>query len=68
MAQDSVARKRDESATALPLVAAGEARERMTELLNRAAYGGERFGITRNGKLVGAIIGPDDLERLDNAA
>lgn len=33
--------------------------------MGRAMYGGERIGITRNGKLAAVVIPPDDLEALE---
>lgn len=48
-------------------VTTAEARKNMAELLNRAAYGGERFVVTRHGKELVAIVPVEDatlLERL----
>ena len=48
-------------------VTTAEARKRMAELLNRAAYGGERFVVTRHGHPLVAIVPVGDaalLERL----
>jgi prevent-host-death family protein len=48
-------------------VTTAEARKNMAELLNRAAYGGERFVVTRHGKELVAIVPVADatfLERL----
>jgi prevent-host-death family protein len=48
-------------------ITTGEARKHMAELLNRAAYGGERFVVTRHGKQLVAIVPIEDatlLERL----
>lgn len=45
-------------------ITASDARTRLTELVNRAEFGGERFKITRYGKIVGAIVGASDYERL----
>lgn len=48
-------------------VTTAEARKRMAELLNRAAYGGERFVVTRHGNPLVAIVPVGDaalLERL----
>lgn len=48
-------------------ITTAEARRNMAELLNRAAYGGERFVVTRHGKELVAIVPVDDatlLERL----
>ena len=48
-------------------ISTAEARNNMAELLNRAAYGGERFVVTRHGKELVAIVPVGDanlLERL----
>ncbi|GMV06543.1 MAG: hypothetical protein AMXMBFR53_28190 [Gemmatimonadota bacterium] len=48
-------------------VTTADARKNMAELLNRAAYGGERFVVTRHGKELVAIVPVADatlLERL----
>lgn len=45
-------------------VAASEARDRLTELTNRARFAGERFVITRNGEAIAVIIGAQELELL----
>jgi prevent-host-death family protein len=46
-------------------VTTGEARKNLSELLNRAAYGGERFVVTRHGKELVAIVPLEDLTLLD---
>jgi prevent-host-death family protein len=46
-------------------VTTAEARQRMSELLNRAAYGGERFAVTRHGKEVVAIVPHREAALLD---
>jgi prevent-host-death family protein len=46
-------------------VSVAEAKARFSELVNRAAYAGERFLIERRGKPVGAIISAEDLARLE---
>jgi prevent-host-death family protein len=48
-------------------VPASEARDRLTELMNRARFGGERFILTRNGEDFAAIIGSQELPSLDAA-
>jgi prevent-host-death family protein len=48
-------------------VPASEARDRLTELMNRAQFKGERFILTRNGEDVAAIIGAQELPALDAA-
>jgi len=48
-------------------ITTADARKNMAELLNRAAYGGERFVVTRHGKELVAIVPVEDatlLERL----
>jgi prevent-host-death family protein len=42
-----------------------EAKSRFSELLNRAAYGRERFVIRKRGKPVAAIVSTEDLTRLE---
>jgi prevent-host-death family protein len=44
---------RDES---MKQVTTAQARKHMAELVNRAAYGGERFVVTRHGKELVAIV------------
>lgn len=46
-------------------VTTAEARKNMAELLNRAAYGGERFVVTRHGKELVAIVPVGDATLLD---
>ncbi len=46
-------------------VTTAEARKNMAELLNRAAYGGERFVVTRHGKELVAIVPVEDATLLD---
>jgi prevent-host-death family protein len=46
-------------------VTTAEARKNMSELLNRAAYGGERFVVTRHGKELVAIVPVADATLLD---
>ena len=46
-------------------VSTAEARKNMAELLNRAAYGGERFVVTRHGKELVAIVPLEDATLLD---
>lgn len=48
-------------------ITAADARKNIAELVNRAAYGGERFVVTRHGKELVAIVPLADatlLERL----
>ena len=42
-------------------VSVAEAKSRFSELINRAAYGKERFIVERRGKPVGAIVSAADL-------
>jgi len=42
-----------------------EARENLSEIINRAAYGKERIVLTRRGKDLVAIVPIDDLELLE---
>ena len=37
-------------------ITTADARKNMAELVNRAAYGGERFVVTRHGKALAAIV------------
>ncbi len=46
-------------------ITTAEARKNLSELLSRAAYGGERFVVTRHGKGMVAILPLDDLDLLD---
>jgi prevent-host-death family protein len=46
-------------------VTTAEARKNLTELLSRAAYGGERFVVTRHGKELVAIVPLEDVTLLD---
>jgi prevent-host-death family protein len=48
-------------------IPASEVRDRLTELMNRARFGGERFVLTRNGEDVAAIIGSQELASLSAA-
>ena len=46
-------------------VTTAEARKNMAELLNRAAYGKERFVVTRHGKELVAIVPLEEVALLD---
>jgi prevent-host-death family protein len=46
-------------------VTTAEARKNLADLLNRAAYGGERFVLTRHGKELVAIVPLKDITLLD---
>ena len=43
-----------------------DAKSRFSELLNRAAYGRERFLIRKRGKPVAAIVSAEDLARIES--
>ena len=45
-----------------------EAKTHLSEYLNRVRYGGERIVIERHGKPVAALVGVEDLERLEEGA
>ncbi|EPR75353.1 hypothetical protein ADILRU_2309 [Leifsonia rubra CMS 76R] len=42
-----------------------ELRSQLSDVLGRAMYGGERIGVTRNGKLAAVVISVADLEALE---
>ena len=46
-------------------VSTADARRNMAELMNRAAYGGERFVVTRHGKELVAIVPVEEANLLD---
>jgi prevent-host-death family protein len=46
-------------------VTTADVRKNMAELVNRAAYGGERFVVTRHGKELVAIVPLADVTLLD---
>lgn len=46
-------------------ITTADARKHMAELLNRAAYGGERFVVTRHGKDLVAIVPIEEMTLLD---
>lgn len=46
-------------------ISTAEARRNLAELLNRAAYGGERFVVTRHGKELVAIVPLEEATLLD---
>lgn len=46
-------------------IGSNEARRQLTDLVNRVAYSGRRVVITRHGKPYAALIGPQDLEKLE---
>ena len=46
-------------------ISAADIRRNMAEIVNRAAYGGERFVITRYGKELVALVPAEELDLLD---
>lgn len=42
-----------------------EAREKFSDVINRAAYGKERVILTRRGKPLAAVVPMDDIEALE---
>lgn len=42
-----------------------ELRSRLSDIVGRAMYGGERIGVTRNGKLAAVVVSVADLEALE---
>lgn len=46
-------------------VSARELRTDLSSIVGRVAFGHERIGLTRNGKLTAVVIGVDDLELLE---
>lgn len=46
-------------------IGASEAKEQLSSLLARVAYGRERYIIERRGKPVAALVGVEDLERIE---
>jgi prevent-host-death family protein len=47
------------------IISAAEAKRNFSELIGRAAYGHERIIIERKGKPMAAVIGMEDLRRLE---
>ena len=43
-----------------------EAKSKLSEIIRRTAYGGERFIVKRRGKPVGAIVSIGDLWRIES--
>jgi prevent-host-death family protein len=48
-----------------PHVSVSEARQDFAELVNRAAYRGERLRVSRHGRAVAAIVPIEDLDLLE---
>lgn len=42
-----------------------ELRSHLSDILGRAMYGGERIGVTRNGRLAAVVVSVADLEALE---
>lgn len=42
-----------------------ELRSQLSDVLGRTMYGGERIGVTRNGKLAAVMVSVADLEALE---
>jgi prevent-host-death family protein len=42
-----------------------ELRNHLSDVLGRAMYGGERIGVTRNGKLAAVVVSVEDFEALE---
>jgi prevent-host-death family protein len=47
------------------MVSTRDFRDNLSEVLGRAAYGGERIGITKNGRMIAVVIGVGDLKVLE---
>jgi len=47
------------------ILSVGEAKMRLSELMGRVAYRGERFLIERRGRPMAALVSADDLRRLE---
>lgn len=54
-----------EEMSTMKQISTAEARGNLAELLNRTAYGGERFVVTRHGKELVAIVPLEDATLLD---
>lgn len=50
----------------MKVVGVSEAKAHLSSLMARAGYAGERFLIERRGKPLAALVGVEDLERLEN--
>jgi len=46
-------------------VSVADLRVNLSDTINRAAYGHERIGITRRGKVAAVLISAEDLERFE---
>ncbi len=54
-----------ETNAAMKPITTAEARKNLAEIVNRAAYGGERFVVTRHGKELVAIVPMGELSLLN---
>jgi prevent-host-death family protein len=45
-----------------------QARDELSDLINRVAYGHERIILTRHSKPVACLVPPEDLERLEQVS
>lgn len=50
------------------MIGVAEAKRRFSELMSRVLYKGERFLIERKGKPVAAMVGLEDLKRIEQTA
>ena len=48
------------------VVGVGEAKRRLSEIMSRVLYKGERFIIQRRGKPMAALVSAEDLDRLEH--
>ncbi|MFC7375676.1 type II toxin-antitoxin system Phd/YefM family antitoxin [Brachybacterium sp. GCM10030267] len=46
-------------------VSTRELRRQLADVLGRTMYGGERIGVTRNGKLAAVLVSPADFQVLE---
>ncbi|MEW6871260.1 type II toxin-antitoxin system Phd/YefM family antitoxin [Trueperella pyogenes] len=46
-------------------VSTRELRNQLSDVVGRAMYGGERIGVTRNGKLAAVVVSVADFEALE---
>lgn len=61
---ESGAVRKDEITEEVSEVGVVEGRIRLTELMNRVGFGGERIVLTVHGRRVAALIGMRDFDRL----
>lgn len=46
-------------------ISSRELREQLSDVIARVSYGGERVGVTKNGKLAAIIVSVEDVEALE---